>query len=284
VKYGLPVSKQSAKWKKTHKKGPAFPLGSRRQASSARGFAVMMLNKGQLNLSEARSIVSATTSAGLTPAKLVKRDGRYKTVATNPRKESMAKARKRKTSRRVRRTRATPRRSTRKGQARKGARRAYVGTKQSRAARRRRTAKRNPALLRTPAARYSLAALAGAAAAAVLDANAENDGMASRLQIPTGGGNALPAGVTASILTFGITRVFKLKAQTKALGTAMAVGMLAPSAINAARNLAGGVAMGATFGTVTEDVRRAYLAAPAPARVRPVYNSAAVFVDDLIPA
>ena len=275
MKYGLPVSKQSKAWKKSHKPGPAFPLGNRRQASSARGFAVMMLNKKQLTLGEARQIVSASTRAGLSPAKLVKRDGRYTTVLTNKRKApTMAKRSKKRTVRRAKR------KGTRKGQIRRSSRRAYVGTKQARAARRRSRARRNPAFFRSPAARYSLAALAGAAAAAVLDANAEGEGIASRLQIPLGN-MTLSAGVTVALLTLGLSRVFKLKATTRATATAAAIGMLAPSAITTARNLATGGAP--AIGTTNNPLRRSLLAAPAP-RNGTAYNSAAVFVNDLIPA
>ena len=283
MKYGLPVSKQSAAWKKSHKAGPAFPLGNRRQASSARGFAVMMLNKKQLTLDEARNIVKASTQAGLSPAKLVKKDGKYRTVLTNPRKGKSAMAKRRTKKRTVKR--AAPKRSTRKGGVRKtraAGRRAYVGTTQAKRARRRR-ARRNPAILRSPAARYGLSALAGAVAGATLDGMSEGDGFASKLRIPIGG-VSLSAGVTASLLTLGLTRVFKLKANTRAMATAAAIGMLAPAAISAAAGMASGTAP-AIAGT-KDEFRRAFIAAPArtSAPRGPVYNSAAVFVNDLIPS
>ena len=284
AKFALPVSKQSKKWKASHKRGPAFPINSRRQASSARGFAGMMGNKGQLTVGEAKQIVKATTGAGLDPAKLVKKDGKYRTVKTNPRKtKSMAKRK----TRTVRKASKTSRRGTRKGQVRKtraAGRRAYVGTKQAKAARRRRSARRNPALLRSPAARFSIAAVAGAAAASALDANATAGGVASRLRIPIGG-MTLSAGVTGFLLTMGVTRVFKLKAATKATATAAAFGMLAPSAIQLVQGFTagnGGNAAATIEGTVESFRRRALSTPRVPAA--PSYNSAAVFVDDLIPA
>tara|TARA_R110000824_G_scaffold94009_6_gene227224 strand:- start:400 stop:1236 length:837 start_codon:yes stop_codon:yes gene_type:complete len=277
MKYGLPVAKQSKAWKKSHKAGPAFPLGNRRQASSARGFAVMMLNKKQLSLAEARNIVAASTKAGLKPAKLVKRDGRYSTVLTNTRTKDPNMAKRRSKKRTVKRA---ARRGTRKGQVRKtraAGRRAYT-----RSPARRRAARRNPSMFRSPAARYGLSALAGAVAGAALDAASTGDGIASKLRIPIGG-MSLSAGVTASILTFGLARVFKLKAGNRAMATAAAIGMLAPAAINAATGLATGAT---TTASITDDfTRRRFLAAPSRTAppAGPVYNSASVFVNDLIP-
>jgi hypothetical protein len=109
------------------------------------------------------------------------------------------------------------------------------------------------------------------------------EGLASKLRIPIGE-NTISAGVTAAILTFGLTRVFKLKANTRAMATAAAIGMLAPAAISAASGMAsGGLPV---IESKTVEFRRAFLSAPArtAAPSGPVYNSAAVFVNDLIPA
>ena len=136
-------------------------------------------------------------------------------------------------------------------------------------------------MLRSPAVRFSVAAVAGAAAAAALDENAAQGGMASRLQIPLGG-MTLSAGVTGFLVTLGVSRVFKLKAATRATATAAAFGMLAPTAIRAAGNFAAGLAPT----NIQVEGKQGEFRRLAASRVprAPAYNSAAVFVDDLIPA
>ena len=110
--------------------------------------------------------------------------------------------------------------STRKGQVRKTARRAYV---------KKRTARRNPkGVLGTPAVKYSIAAAAGFAAASYADqADFLNPTKAD-------GTPMLPFGIKGSVLAALITFAaaqYGLKGQNKQFARAAAVGMLAPSAI-----------------------------------------------------
>ena len=235
AEFALPTKSQSSKWKKTHKRGPAFPMGTKRQAGSARGFAVMMANKGQLTKGELQTIVRRTTKAGLKPATITGKKGSYRlSAATRKKATPMAKRTKKRTVRRTKR-------GTRKGQRRKTARRAFVGTKQSRrAATRRRSARRNPTgILRTPGARYGIAAVAGAAAATLLANDAAKGGVSSRLQFQLGG-MTVPVGVTGAVLTILGSKFLVKRAATRQWLTAAAAGMLAPVAMGQVARLASG--------------------------------------------
>jgi hypothetical protein len=249
AEFALPVSKQSKAWKKSHKRGNAFPMGTRRQAGSARGFAIMMANKGQLTRGELGTIVKRTEKAGLKPARITGKKGSYKLATTERKKSNMATKRrgKKKTTRRVRRPKSF--RGTRKGQVRKTARRAYQPKRRAR-----RGARRNPkGILQTPGAQYGLAAVAGAAAATFLTDMASQPGSpASRLEFNLGQFR-VPAAVTGAILTILGSRFLVRRAKTRQILTAAAAGMLAPVAINQTQMLYAKQVAGAA------DMRRAAL-------------------------
>ena len=122
--------------------------------------------------------------------------------------------------------------STRKGQVRKTARRAYVP---------KRRARRNPkGMLATPAVKYSLAAAAGFAAASYADTADPASALGKVLnpQKPDGS-PLLPFGLKGSVLAAVITFAaaqWGLKGQNKQFARAAAVGMLAPSAISMIQN------------------------------------------------
>ena len=118
--------------------------------------------------------------------------------------------------------------STRKGQVRKTARRAYVSP-------RRRANKKG--ILGTPAVKYALAAGAGAISAHWLDElnflNPERNGKPA---LPMG----LKGSVLAAVITFAAAQ-WGLKGNNKQLARAAAIGMLVPSVANAVKKgFAGG--------------------------------------------
>lgn len=290
AEFALPVSKQSKAWKKSHKRGNAFPMGTRRQAGSARGFAVMMANKGKLTRGELGTIVKRTEKAGLNPARITGKKGSYKLATTERKKSTMATKRrgKKKTTRRVRRPKSF--RGTRAGQARKTARRAYQPKR--RAAR---GARRNPkGILQTPGAQYGLAAVAGAAAATVLTDMASTAGSpASKLEFKLGT-FTIPAAVTGAILTILGSKFLVKRAKTRQLLTAAAAGMLAPVAINRTQKMYSTQIAGAaemrraaltSKGSGSPQYGRGFRAVTARTGPAPSasYNSAAHFSGDLIP-
>lgn len=111
--------------------------------------------------------------------------------------------------------------STRRGQMRKTARRAYV--------------RRNPrALWQTPAFQSGLAAVAGGVAAFSLQNVADNaeEGSLMSFLSPTIGGFKIPAGVMGSALTLFVIAPM-MKGNNKKFAVAAAAGMLAPVAQDA---------------------------------------------------
>ena len=97
----------------------------------------------------------------------------------------------------------------------------------------RRVARKNPkGIMASPAIKYSLATAAGFAAASYADTwemlNPVDD--AGKSKVPFG----LKGSAVASIITFVVAQ-YALKGQHKQLARAAAVGMIAPSAINMAK-------------------------------------------------
>jgi len=167
-------------------------------------------------------------------------------------------ARRRRAPARTRRrvARRNPRRrygpSTRAGQPRKTARRAYARANPRRRVTRRRPARRNQrAVFQSPAFMYGASAVAGAAAASVLNgygdvarAKADAEALASGTEpkygmwmvlAPKIGDYQVHPGIIGAAVMLGIASTKLIKtAKTRAMLVAGGVGMLAPAAIDAA--------------------------------------------------
>jgi len=120
-------------------------------------------------------------------------------------------------------------RSTKAGQRRYGARRAYTPVRAKR-----RPARRNPkGIMASPAIKYSIATAAGFAAASYADTwDMLNpiDETTGKSKIPFG----LKGSALAAVITFVVAQ-YALKGQNKQYARAAAVGMIAPTAINMAK-------------------------------------------------
>ena len=117
---------------------------------------------------------------------------------------------------------------SKKGMTRRTARKAYMPVRAKR-----RAARRNPkGIMASPAIKYSLATAAGFAAASYADTwdmlNPVDD--AGKSKIPFG----LKGSALASVITFLVAQ-YALKGQNKQYARAAAVGMIAPTAINMAK-------------------------------------------------
>lgn len=197
-------------------------------------------------------------------------------------------ARKRKTTRR-RTRRYGP--STRKGQRRITARRAYTRRRPNPRPRRRR---RNPRpLLENPAVRYAGWAVAGAASAAYLNTwassaisteetgNGTATGLAPLLK-PKMGEGRLHAGVVGAAVTIGLSMLPKVKAKTRSNLLALGVGMLTTpvtgfvtTAFKAEESALLGSAQGQQTQTTQQDqIRRFRMTAPANYRASAHYSQA----------
>jgi hypothetical protein len=162
------------------------------------------------------------------------------------------------------------RRSTRKGMPRRSARLAYSRKAQGRVRRVRR--KRNPRpIFQTPAFRYGAYAVAGAAAAAVLNNQATTalsegkEGIANLLK-PQFGEARLHAGVVGAGLTFLIASMPRLRAATKANLVALGVGMLTEPTVQLVNNTISGIGAIETAGADAPQVKTQQ--APIVARLR----------------
>ncbi len=129
-------------------------------------------------------------------------------------------------------------RSTRKGQKRITARRAYMRRSNPRG------------VLSSPAFKYGASAVGGAAASAILQdhintvkaevavGTRESEGFWGLLSPSMGeNGTTLHAGVIGGALTIGLAATLKMKANTKAMLVAAGVGMFAPAAVTYAQGL-----------------------------------------------
>jgi hypothetical protein len=168
--------------------------------------------------------------------------------------------------------------STRKGQIRKTARRAYSRRRPNprpyRATRRR----RNPRpLLAQPAVRYGASAVAGAAAAAALNQWADRQlaagqtGLAAVVKPKFGTEGAhLHAGVVGAALTIGLSMLPRVKARTRNNLLAAGVGMLTQPVVGLSQNL-----LSAAEQPAAVNVKSPIRALPRPVAASSGYRSSA---------
>lgn len=261
--FALPSSDQSRAFKKTHKAGGAYPMNSRQQAASARGFAVMNLNKGNLTIGEARTIFRRTESVGLLPRNIQKRAGKFSSEPTTRSKTKMAK---RRTSRKSS-TRRVVKRSTRAGGRRKTSRRAY------------RRSRPNPGrIIGTPAFRYGLSAVGGAVVASYVDANS-GEGQQLAMLRPGFLPAWAPASAVAAGLAFAAAAFLVKRPRTRQTLVAVGTGMLLPTVL-------GTVAGAMTNGNDNDRGQLETQITPLTRQIRAPrgsYVSSSAFVADLIP-